>query len=122
MNLAQCQLISIKSSEENQESILAGSYKGNKFCQEPDKVMEGRRVRCYSEYHFLLHLLPSFLTLESLCAFQNNIIIITILLIHIERGKSYYIFSNIYKQVFASLFHGDGLDPCLLYNVMNLIP
>ena len=20
------------------------------------------------------------------------------------------------------LFHGDGLDPCLLYNVMNLIP
>ena len=23
---------------------------------------------------------------------------------------------------FAFLFHGDGLDPCLLYNVMNLIP
>ena len=40
-----------------------------------------------------------FLTLESLCAFQNNIIIITILLIHIERGKSYYKFNNVYKQV-----------------------
>ena len=24
--------------------------------------------------------------------------------------------------VFAFLFHEDGLDPCLLYNVMNLIP
>ena len=23
---------------------------------------------------------------------------------------------------FAFLFHGDGLDPCLLYNVMNLHP
>ena len=23
---------------------------------------------------------------------------------------------------FAFLFHGDGLDPCLLYNVTNLIP
>ena len=23
---------------------------------------------------------------------------------------------------FAFLFHGDGLDPCLLYNVMNLRP
>jgi len=23
---------------------------------------------------------------------------------------------------FAFLFHGDGLDPCLLYSVMNLIP
>ena len=23
---------------------------------------------------------------------------------------------------FSFLFHGDGLDPCLLYNVMNLIP
>ena len=41
MNLARYQLISLKSSEENQESNLAGSYKGNKFCQEPDKVMEG---------------------------------------------------------------------------------
>ena len=24
--------------------------------------------------------------------------------------------------LFAFLFHGDGLDPCLLYNVMNLHP
>ena len=25
-------------------------------------------------------------------------------------------------SLFAFLFHGDGLDPCLLYNVMNLHP
>ena len=24
-------------------------------------------------------------------------------------------------EIFAFLFHGDGLDPCLLYNVTNLL-
>ena len=30
--------------------------------------------------------------------------------------------SRFFFFFFASLFHGDGLDPCLLYNVMNLHP
>ena len=29
---------------------------------------------------------------------------------------------DLIECLFAFLFHGDGLDPCLLYNVTNLIP
>jgi len=30
--------------------------------------------------------------------------------------------SHSHFAFFAFVFHGDGLDPCLLYNVMNLCP
>ena len=37
-------------------------------------------------------------------------------------GKTRDLFKKITDTKGTFLFHGDGLDPCLLYNVTNLIP